>query len=157
MLPSQVCAPLGGGGSAVTSWASAGSTIAQQNQSFDGDLSTFASFRYPAAGVVSFHGTAQTGTVRPAGDIAGIAISQPAADQDIQVLVTTYLHGARQQSGLAGIQTGNGSQICAGSCENRNRITFFGITAMAPFDAIEAALSVSGLAGAVEIRELCSQ
>lgn len=152
------CAALGGGSASVSASPEPGSAFDSPAAVFDGDLGTYASLTVPAAGGGSIRGTAQAGTVAAGGEVAGILLSVP-DNGSYTISINTYVEGEPVDSGVAAtFSYANGSpvsQSCAGTCVTRNGVSFVGVSTTAPFDAIEAVLSVNGATAAIELRELC--
>lgn len=143
-----------GNGSVVSASSNPSGTFDNPTLAFDGHLESYAELS-PAA---SANGTISGGGLsRPAGEFAGIAFARPGSGA-ITVQITTYSNGAPVSSGQAGSTnyTPTGSQsTCPGYCLERNGQVFYGIQTQLGYDAIEAAISISGFAQPLRILELC--
>lgn len=150
------CQAFGGGNAIVQASPSTGGSVSDAPRAFDGDLSSYASYT-PAggSGTLTIRGTAQAGIVRPAQEIAGVLLTLQSA-QSLQVNITTYLGGVQQDTGVVYARAGV-SDSCSANCSRSGQDSFTGLSTTKPYDAIEATIAVSGIAGSLPVRELCSR
>ncbi len=142
--------------------ANTGSSFANPNYAFDGNLDTIATLTAGATnGGGSIRGTAQAGVVEPSGKVAGIYITTPSSGT-LTVTINTYLSGAKQEGqqvdqevyGNAAAQHCTPGQVCEDKSDGAT--SYYGLNTTKTFDAIEAVLSWSG-PNPLQIHELCLQ
>lgn len=145
--PTPVCQVVGG--------TASGSGFQNAALAFDANLGTFATLS-PGPSAAGTIGGA--GNSRMAGEVAGVAFTRPISGS-VSVTMSTFNGGApveSRQVGTLNFTPTGVSMVCpAMNCFVRDGLVFMGFETLADFDEMEAAVSISNLPGALEVRELC--
>lgn len=161
--PTDLCTPVAGGGSSISSNIIACPTCRIENldAAFDGRLDSAATLVFSPAGQITVNGRVQLGTVVPGDNIGGIAL-QFAREATVAVTVTTLLNGVPTGSCLTQLRgAGTTSSDSIGvNCNLQSRPgepSFFGVQSPAPFNEIRADLDYgdTGTENTVPVFELC--
>lgn len=160
--PSDLCSPVAGGGSRISSDSSACPTcnIDNLDAAFDGRLDSAATLVFAPAGQITVEGRVQDGTVLPGGSIGGIAL-QLTQGATVALTVTTLLDGVPTISCLTLLRTPTTSSDSLGvNCNLVSRPgqpSFYGVSSPVPYNTIRVDLDYGDTAveNPVPVFELC--